>query len=352
VGTTVQYRSSLSSSFQTLGLQILCLLVLSGAYASEPTSRLSLIKERGHLICGTSQSETGFSAVTADGRWSGIYIDLCRALAGAVLGDTQAVKFRPLAGPARFKAVAGGEVDVLARGTAWTLSRDSESGVQFAAPFFYDGTAFMIQRSNRITSALELSGASICFVSGGLTEKNVSVFFDVRGMKFTAAATDTWSAAAATFDAGRCQVLAADRGRLAVERSRLSAPDNYVILPELASNDVFGPVVASNDPVWAKIVRWVVFGLIGAEDLGVDAGNVAGMPGADDPRVRQMAKAAQSGGRALGLADGGLVAVIQGVGNYGEIFERSLGSAAGIGLERGRNQPPGKGGMLFSPAFR
>ncbi len=343
--------SLLSVSIVVLGLAAVS-ASSSLAGGAQGGKTIDLVRQRGHLICGTSRNEIGFSATSKTGKWAGIYVDLCRALAAAVLGDANAVKYRPLSAQARYSAVANGEVDVLSRGTAWTLSRDTEKGVVFVGPFFHDGTGFLIRRSSRITSVLELSGASICFVSGGLVEATVGAFFNRRDMKFVAVGTETWAEAAAKFDGGRCLVLAADQGRLAVERSQFVAPESYVILPEMASADVFGPVVRADDVQWLKVVRWVVFALIAADDLGVDAAAVSEANRSPDEAVRRFATAAIAGANALGLADDWLVKVIGGVGHYGEIFDRHLGAARGVKLKRGRNQPISRGGALFAPAFR
>lgn len=316
------------------------------------SATLSSVVERGHLICGTSKNETGFSWAREDGRWQGLYVDLCRAIAAAVLGHGDAVRFRALAGTARFQAVRDGEVDVLARGTAWTLTRDAQQGLRFVGAFFHGGTGFLIAKSSGITSALELSGATVCFVSGGLTQAAVRSFFARREMKFTPLTAETWSGVAERYASGQCTVIAADGAQLALARRKFREPGDHVLLPETFSFETFGPLVRSDDAQWFSVVRWVIFALIRAEELDLDSKSIAAAARSDDPAVRGFLEAAAAASRSLGLAQNWLKNVIENTGSYATIYDRNLGPGSGVGLQRGRNALVSNGGAMFAPAFR
>ena len=313
---------------------------------------LDAVRQRGHLICGTGQNEVGFSMQHGAAGWRGLFVDLCRAVASAVLGNRDAVRFRPLAGAERFQAVAKREVDLLSRSTAWTLSRDSRAEVQFVTAFFHDGQGFMIAKSAGVTSALELSGARVCMVSGGLTETSVKAFFMRRGMKFSTIVSETWSDAMKRYIAGQCIVLAADVSRLAIERSKLQDPGAHILLPEIFSYDAFGPVVHSADPRWFKIVRWVIFALLRAEQLDLDGNSIRAAAASADPQVSGFARAAAAASDELNLPENWLINVITEIGNYADIYERHFGEVSGVGLKRGRNALVIDGGAFSTPAFR
>lgn len=340
-----------------LGAGTLCLLaamVSTDVRAAEAGKGgvLDAVRQRGHLICGTGQHEIGFSTHSGTAGWQGLFVDLCRAVASAVLGKRDAIKFRPLAGAQRFQALARREVDLLSRSTAWTLSRDSIADVQFVSAFFHDGQGFMIAKSAGVTSALELSGARVCMVSGGLTETSVKSFFMRRGMKFSTIVSETWSDAMKRYISGQCIVLAADVSRLAIERSKLNDPAGHILLPEIFSFDAFGPVVHSADPRWFKIVRWVIFALLRAEELDLDGSSILAAAQSADPKVSGFARAAAAASDELGLPENWLVKVIAEVGNYADIYERHFGAASGVGLKRGRNALVIDGGAFSTPAFR
>ena len=313
---------------------------------------LENVRARGHLICGTGQNETGFAALSGPSQWRGLYIDLCRGIAAAALGDSEAVKFIPLAGAARFQAVRDREIDVLARATAWTLQRDAQKALRFVTAYYHGGKGFMIARSSGVISALELSGATVCLVAGGLTEASVRGFFSRRGMKFMASVSETWTDAMKRYLDGQCIVLAADISQLAIERSKLDEPEQHMLLPEAFGFDVFGPVVRAGDPDWFAIVRWVIFALIRAEELDVTSETVGAASKRTDPDVKQFFAAAASASGFLGLDEKWLEKLIGQVGNYAEIYERHLGEKSGVELPRGRNALVGNGGAFAAPAFR
>ncbi|MEO1609041.1 MAG: transporter substrate-binding domain-containing protein [Pseudomonadota bacterium] len=325
-------------------------ILASAIAASDSGVVLQRIKERGFLICGTGENELGFAAQT-DASWSGLYVDLCRALAAATLQDGAAVKFRPLAGAERFAAVARGEVDILARSTALAFSSDTMAGAIFVVPFYYDGTGFLIRKSSQISSALELSGAQICLISGSLARINVNRFFQAREMKFSLVNSDTWSGVVSQFTTGSCTVMAADLTHLAIQQSQLTGAKQYALLPEIISTETFGPTVASHDWIWFKIVRWVVHALIRAEELGISKDNVRNLENGS-PVQKQFLETAALGARELGLHPEWLIDMLEDVGNYGEIYERNLGKASGLDIVRRLNALTRDGGLLFAPAFR
>ena len=340
-----------------LGARALCLLVAIALIDTRPAAAgksgiLEAVRERGHVVCGTGQNESGFSVQHGAAGWQGLFVDLCRAVASAVFGKRDAVKFRPLAGAERFQAVAKREVDLLSRSTAWTLTRDAQSDVQFVSSFFYDGKGFLISKSAGVTSALELSGARVCLVSGGLTEASVRSYFMRRDMKFSMIVSETWSDAMKRYLSEQCIVLAADVSRLAIERSKLDDRDGHILLPEIFSFDAFGPVVHANDSRWFKVVRWVIFALLRAEELDLDGKSIAGAAKSDDPEVSGFLRAAAAASTELGLPEAWLVKIIREVGNYADIYERHFGEESGVGLKRGRNGLMINGGAFSTPAFR
>lgn len=336
----------------SLLLAAMVLMEQTPAIAAKAGGTLDAVRARGHVVCGTGHNESGFSVQNGSAGWQGLFVDLCRAVASAVLGKGDAIKFRPLAGAERFQAVAKHEVDLLSRSTAWTLSRDAQANVQFVSAFFHDGKGFLIAKSAGVASALELSGARVCLVSGGLTEASVKSYFSRRGMKFSVIVSETWTDAMKRYLSGQCIVLAADVSRLAIERSKLDDPDAHILLPEIFSFDAFGPVVHTDDPRWLKVVRWVIFALLRAEELDLDGTKIGSAARSDDPEVSGFARAAAAASNELGLPEDWLVKVISEVGNYADVYERHFGEDSGVGLKRGRNGLAINGGVFSTPAFR
>ncbi len=349
LGRIVLKRCLLVTSFYIL---LFCIGQLTALHAAaDDGSILQRVQKRGFLVCGTGDKEPGFSIQSESG-WQGIYIDLCRALAAATLQNGKAVRFRPLAGASRFAAVARGEVDVLARGTALAFSSDTSDGTAFVAPFFYDGTGFLIRKSRQIASALELSGAQICVVTGSLAHVSADRFFMARDMNVAVNGSETWSGAVSQFVANECSVLIADVARLAIERSQLVKPEQYTLLPEIASAEMFGPVVSSDDWKWFKIVRWVIYALIKAEELGVSKNNIQNLAEKGAKAQQNFLMAAALSTDELGLPPVWLIHTLASVGNYGEIYERNLGKKSGFNVPRKLNELVKNSGVMMAPAFR
>ncbi|NOT71347.1 MAG: amino acid ABC transporter substrate-binding protein [Hyphomicrobium sp.] len=326
-----------------------CLTSAGGAAAA---SRLETVKARGYLNCGVGDSVTGFSQVSARGQWSGLDVEFCTALAVAIFGSKDAVKFRNLKAADRFKALAEGEVDVLMRATAWTMTRDTELGARFTGVLFHDGQGFLVPRGHAITSVLELSGASVCVLPGSSGERGVSDFFGQRKMRFQLVTSEHWDQLVKTYAAGGCTVLTGDISVLAAERSRFSASGDHLLLPEMISKEPLGPVVKTGDDQWFSIVRWNYMALIAAEELGLTSGNVESMRGSSVLDIRRFLGLEADLGAPLGLARDWAYQVVKQVGNYAEIFERTLGHDSALNLDRGINSLWSKGGLMYSAPLR
>ncbi|MEM9359504.1 MAG: transporter substrate-binding domain-containing protein [Pseudomonadota bacterium] len=328
-----------------------CVLSQNSALAGQ-TDVMAVIRDRGHLVCGGANDEIGLSSVTSNGSWTGIYSDLCRALAIAIVDDPKAVRFVPLAGTQRFRALADGQVDILARNTAWTASRELREDVSFAGTFFFDGKRFLIRRSSGILSALELSGVDACLLAGSLTEASVAHYFSKRGMKFNPKKSETWTEVLENYKKQNCLVLAADSVQLSILRNSLADKEHHSLLPELFDIDAFGPYVSGQDPKWRQAVRWIINALVLAEEHGINKKNVAELKQSSADASSSMFAVADAVGKQLGFVEGWFWKLIQHVGNYGEVFERNLGRGSSIGLTRGPNRPASMGGLLRAPALR
>lgn len=309
-------------------------------------STLETVRARGHLECGVSDGVAGFSIVDEQGRWSGLDVDFCRALAVAVLGDRAKVKFRALTVADRFRALETGEVDVLARNTSWTLSRDSEAAVRFVDVLFHDGQGFLAPRTHALASALELTGAKICVLAGTGAENALAGYFNAKRMRHQVVSSAHWGELVRLYESGHCTVLSADISVLAAARSRLAAPAEHVLLPEMVSKEPLGPWVRSSDAPWFAIVRWTLQLLIAAEEIGLTSAGVAtGAGGEALARLR-------GGGAGLGLAPDWAEQVVRQVGSYGEIYERNLGLGSPLRLKRGLNDLWTRGGLMYAPPMR
>ena len=311
------------------------------------------IVERGNLICGANTGLAGFSGPDAEGNWAGLDVDVCRAIAAAVLGDANAVEYVPLTAQQRFTALQSGEVDVLSRNTTWTLTRDTALGLNFTTVTFYDGQGFMVPKSLGVTSAFELDGATVCVQPGTTTELNLADFFRANGMEFEPVVIESIDEVNAAFFAGRCDVYTTDASGLASIRATVAPnPDDYEILPEIISKEPLGPVVRHGDDQFQDIVRWVVFALIEAEERGITSANVAEMLESEDPVVQRLLGSTPGMGEALGLSEDWAFMAIEQVGNYGEIFERNVGVDTPLGLERGLNDLWTRGGLMYAMPAR
>jgi len=310
------------------------------------------IKARGHIVCGVRANAPGFSQVDARGRWSGFEVEFCRALAAAVLKSRDAVEFRAVTNVERYSLLARGEIDVLAGGADFTLSRDTELGVRFVEPLFYDSIGFMVRRTQSIFSALELSGASVCFIEGARGAAEVAEFFESRKMRYQAVASPSWTHSVNAYLSGACTAIAAEMSILAAARMNFPDRAEHVILPESISKEPSGLAVRPGDERWFSIVRWTLMALVRAEELGVTRKNVENKLTSTQPSLRRLLGVSFNFGQALGLeADWAYQAILQ-VGNYGELFERNLGAQSKLQLDRGLNKLSSDGGLMYAMPMR
>jgi general L-amino acid transport system substrate-binding protein len=324
---------------------------LAAGIASGQT--LAEVQERGTLNCGVSTGLTGFAAPDASGEWQGFDVAVCRAVATAVLGDPMAVEFVPTTGQTRFTALASGEVDMLARNTTWTFSRDVDLAFEFVGVNYYDGQGFMVPRDLGVSSAMELDGATVCIQTGTTTELNLADFFASNSMSYEPVPIETNAEAQQQYLAGACDVYTTDASGLAATRATFEDPAAHVVLPEIVSKEPLGPLVRHGDNEWGDIVRWTLNLLISAEELGITSANVAELAeGTNNPEINRMLGTEGNLGEMLGLSADWGVNVIAAVGNYGEIFEGNIGENTPIGLARGLNAQWTDGGLLYSPPFR
>jgi len=311
---------------------------------------LALVQERGMLICGINGSLPGFSVLdAASGETTGFDADFCRAIAAAVLGDPEAVEFRPLSGDARGPALQSREIDVLIRNTTWTVTRDTDWGL-FAPTTFYDGQGMMVRAADGIESLADLEGATICVLTGTTTELNLADVFGAEGIDFTPMGFAETEQVYSAYEEGSCDAVTTDRSQLVAQRTTFSNPDDHVILDVVMSKEPLGPVVPHGDEAWFNVVKWVVFATIEAEERGITQDNVADMVGSDNPVIARLLGA--EGDLGLRLEPDWVVDVISAVGNYGEIYDRNLGPGTPFDLERGPNSLWTDGGLLYAPPYR
>jgi general L-amino acid transport system substrate-binding protein len=311
------------------------------------------IKARGMLNCGSNTGLTGFGAPDADGNYQGFDVDLCKAIAAAVLGDQSKVKYIPTTGETRFTALASGEVDVLVRNSTWTYSRDSDLKFDFVAVNYYDGQGFMVKKDLGVSSAKELDGATICIQTGTTTELNLADFFKSNNIKYTPVTIADDADAQRQFLAGACDTYTTDASGLAASRATMPNPADYVILPEIISKEPLGPVVRHGDNQWGDIVRWTYFALVGAEEKGITKANIEEVAtSTQDPEIKRLLGIEGDMGKMLGLDNDWAKRAISANGNYGEIFEANIGASTPIGLARGLNALWTQGGLQYTPPFR
>ena len=318
--------------------------------ASASAATLDDVKAKGHIQCGVSQGLPGFSNADDSGNWTGLDVDMCRAVAAAVFGDSNAVKFTPLSAKQRFTALASGEVDILSRNTTWTMTRDTQLGLNFAGVNYYDGQGMMVPTSLGVTSALELDGANICTNTGTTTELNITDFFRSNGMSFNLVAFEKADEVVAAYDAGRCDVYTTDRSGLAAQRGKLTAPDAHMVLSEIISKEPLGPVVRQGDDQWFNIVRWSLNAMINAEEMGITSENVNATQYNDvTPGVARLVGKEGNFGEELGLSNDWAYNIISQVGNYAESYEANV---TPLGLARGVNALWSDGGILYAAPIR
>ena len=311
------------------------------------------VQAKGFVQCGVSQGLPGFSAQDDQGNWSGLDVDYCKAIAAAIFGDAEAVRYSPLSAKERFTALSSGEVDVLARNTTWTATRDTQLGLNFVGVNYYDGQGFMVRNDMGIDSALQLSGAAVCTNTGTTTELNVTDYFTANDMEYELVAFEKADEVVSAYDAGRCDVYTTDQSGLYAQRLKLTNPDEHKVLPEIISKEPLGPVVRQGDDEFFNVVKWVHFALLNAEELGVTSENIDEMTNSEDPAIqRLLGTNGNNFGEAIGLDAEFAANAIRAVGNYGEIFERNVGPDTPLSIERGQNALWSDGGLQYAPPIR
>ncbi len=331
---------------------VLALAAVFFAVQSASAQTLKAVKDRGMLNCGANGTLAGFGMLDAQGGWTGLDVDFCRAVAAAIFNDATKVKFVALSAKDRFTALQSGEVDVLARNTTWTSSRDSSLGLNFAGVTYYDGQGFMVRTALKVNSALELTGASVCVQQGTTTELNLADYFRGHKMQVKTVTFATANEAVKAYDAGRCDAYTTDASGLYAERLRLANANDHIILPEIISKEPLGPAVRHGDDQWFDIVKWVYFAMLDAEELNVTSKNVDDMVKSDNPEVKRLLGTEGNYGEQLGLTKDWVVRIVKLVGNYGEVFDRNVGQGSPLKINRGLNALWSKGGVQYAPPVR
>lgn len=331
---------------------ILAGLAVAGFAAAASASTLSDVQKRGVLNCGVNTGLVGFGAPDANGHWSGFDVAMCRAVAAAVLGDSTKIKFVPTSGETRFTALQSGEIDMLARNSTWTFKRENDLKLTFVGVNYYDGQGFMVKKTLGVSSAKELGGATICVQTGTTTELNLADYFKQHNMQYTPISIKNDAEGKQQFLAGACDAYTTDASGLAALRATFEKPADYVILPEIISKEPLGPVVRQGDEQWASIVRWTLYSLIEAEELGVTSKNLEELSkGTKNPELNRLLGSEDNLGGMIGLDKLWAKRAIAAGGNYGEIFEANIGTSTPIGLARGLNALWNKGGLMYAIPF-
>src|SRR3954447_10704321 len=329
-------------------------LAAAVAFAASAASAqtLNTIKSRGNLNCGANGTLGGFGLPDAQGNWTGLDVDFCRALAAAIFNDPTKVKFVALTAQQRFTSVQSGDADVLVRNTTWTSSRDTSLGLNFTGINYFDGQGFMVRKALKVNSALELNDAAVCVQQGTTTELNLADYFRANKMKLKTVTFATSTEALKAYDAGRCDAYTTDASGLAGERLRLAQANDHIILSEIISKEPLGPAVRHGDDQWFDIVKWTHYAMVNAEELGITQANVDEQKKSDNPDVKRLLGSEGKHGEALGLPDDWAYRIIKQVGNYGEAFERNVGQGSPLKIARGLNALWNKGGLQFAPSVR
>ncbi|MEH6822502.1 MAG: amino acid ABC transporter substrate-binding protein [Motiliproteus sp.] len=324
--------------------------MVSGAQAASTT--LDAVKSKGFVQCGVSTGLPGFSNPDEKGNWQGMDVDVCRAVAAATLGDASKVKYIPLTAKERFTALQSGEIDVLSRNTTWTQTRDTTLGLNFAGVSYYDGQGFMVSNKLGVKNALELDGAAVCIQSGTTTELNLSDYFREHKMSFSPVVFDTSDQTIKGFEAGRCDMVTSDQSQLYALRIKLADPGSAIVLPEVISKEPLGPVVRQGDDQWFNIVKWSLNAMINAEELGLNSANIDAMKKSTNPNITRFVGIDGPKGSGMDLSDDWAYQIVKQVGNYGEAFERNVGSGSPLKIARGVNALWSKGGFMYAPPMR
>ncbi len=324
------------------------------AATASGAATLDEVKARGKLNCGVTTGVPGFAEPDANGVWQGFDVAVCRAVAAAVLGDGNAVEFVPTTGKTRFTALASGEIDMLARNTTWTFSRDVDLKFEFTGVNYYDGQGFMVPKELGVSSATELDGATVCIQTGTTTELNLADYFRSNNISYEPVPIETGAEAVQQYNAGACDVYTTDASALAAQRANFEDPSAHVILPEIVSKEPLGPLVRHGDNEWADIVRWTLNAMITAEELGVTSVNLDEMSAeaGSNPEINRLLGTEGNLGEMLGLSADWAKNALAVAGNYGEVFEKNIGENTPIGLARGLNAQWTEGGLIYSPPFR
>jgi general L-amino acid transport system substrate-binding protein len=320
--------------------------------ASAQTSTLDRVKARGEVICGNHIALPGFGLQGPDGKWAGLDIDLCRAVAAAVFNNPDKVKFVPTTPQMRFVVVQSGEVDVLARNATYTMSRDVAAGMAWPTINYFDGQGFMVRKSLNVASVKDLAGASICVTQGTTTELNLADFFRANNLKYEIIGFATNEEGVKALEAGRCDAFTTDSSGLAAERLKFAKPDDFTILPDLISREPLGPAVKRGDESWFALVRWVHYAMLNAEEFGVTTANVDEMMKSPNPEIKRLLGVEGKFGEGLGLTNDWAYRIVKHVGNYGESFERNVGMGSRLQLKRGLNALASKGGLQYPYPIR
>ncbi len=324
------------------------------ALPAQAGKTVDAIKARGQLICGVNTGLAGFSAADSQGNWTGLDVDVCKAIAAAMLGDASKVKYVPLNAQQRFTALQSGEIDILSRNTTWTLTRDASLGMNFTGVTYYDGQGFMVPAKGKIKSAKQLKGATVCVQSGTTTEKNLTDFSRANKLDIKPVVFEKQEASTSAYFSGRCQAFTTDASGLASIRNKeAKVPAEHLVLPELISKEPLGPSVRRGDDEFFAIAKWVIYALIEAEEYGITQANVDALKTkTDDPVVGRILGGTEDTGKLLGLDKEWAAKAIKATGNYGEIFERNVGPNSALGMPRGINNLWNKGGIMYAPPVR
>lgn len=342
-----------SMGFVLAAATTLGLTGLAAAQSGDKTSRtLEQVKARGSLSCGTNTGLAGFALPDDKGNWTGIDVDVCRAISAAIFNDPNKIKFVPLTAKDRFTALQSGEIDVLSRNGTWTQSREADLGLLWTGVNYYDGQGFMVRKKLNISSAMELSGASVCVQQGTTTELNLADYFRSNNMKYEVVAFATANEAIKAYDSGRCDAYTTDQSGLYAERIKLTNVDEHLVLPDVISKEPLGPAVRQGDDQWFNLVKWAHFVMLNAEELGVTKANVDERLKSTVPEVRRLLGVEGDYGKALGLTPDWGFRIIKHVGNYGESFNRNLGEGSRLKIKRGLNALWNKGGLQYGPPVR
>jgi general L-amino acid transport system substrate-binding protein len=324
----------------------------SPAISAEAGPTLASVKSKDKVICGANGGRPGFSGIDSKGRWQGIDVEVCRAVAAATLGDANKTEFVKVSSQTRFTALQTSEVDLLTANVTWTYSRDTNLGLDFGVPIFYDGQAFMVSKQLGVKSVSELNGATICIEPGSTSEKIVADIFRAKGMQYKPVVIEDRKELNNAFFGGRCDVHVQSTSGLSSGRATAASnPDDYVILPEVFGKDPMAPVVRQGDAQWRDIVNWVVYALMAAEELGITSQNVDEMKKSTNADVARLLGAKDELGKQLALPNDWAYQAIKQVGNYGEVFERTVGKGSPLKLDRGLNRQWVDGGLLYAPPF-